>query len=166
MILCLWHNYSCQNGLVTSNMAPARLHVTSVAMYPALFLFNLSELFKRQIFEGKSSVSPHFLHRYQDNNKAGMLFRGKLSLETLVIYYFFIFWPKKLFELCNSDQNNIGFSQTSAYIFFIFCGLNFKKIKQKEILHYEKHSSLSNRFGKRTMFFVFSFFYFLCKFRI
>ena len=50
--------------------------------------------------------------------------------------------------------------------FFIFCGLNSKKVIQKEILHFEKHSSLCNRFGKRTMFFVFLFFYFLCKFRI
>ena len=30
---------SCPNGLVTSNMAPAHPHATSVAVYPALFLF-------------------------------------------------------------------------------------------------------------------------------
>ena len=36
-ILFLCH-CSCPNGLVTSNMAPAHLHATSVAVYLALFL--------------------------------------------------------------------------------------------------------------------------------
>ena len=34
----LWPHCSCPNGLVTSNMAPAHPHATSVAMYPALFV--------------------------------------------------------------------------------------------------------------------------------
>ena len=38
MILFLWPHCSCPNGLVTSNMAPAHPHATSVAVYPALFL--------------------------------------------------------------------------------------------------------------------------------
>ena len=58
------------------------------------------------------------------------------------------------------------FSDFLLTLFFIFCGWNSKKAKYREILHFEKHSSLCNRFGKRTMFFVFSFFHFLCKFRI
>ena len=40
MILLLWPPCSCPNGLVTSNMAPAHPHVTSVAVYPALFSSN------------------------------------------------------------------------------------------------------------------------------
>ena len=58
------------------------------------------------------------------------------------------------------------FSEFLPTLFFIFWGLNSKKVKQGEILHFEKHSFLCNRFEKRTMFFVFSFFHFLCKFRI
>ena len=58
------------------------------------------------------------------------------------------------------------FSDFLLTLFFIFWGWNSKEAKYREILHFEKHSSLSNRFGKRTMFFVFSFFHFLCKFRI
>ena len=46
---------------------------------------------RRQIFEGKLSVSSHFLHRYQDKNIAGMLLVGELSLETLDVYHFIIF---------------------------------------------------------------------------
>ena len=41
MILLLWPPCSCPNSLVTSKMAPAHLHATSVAMYPALFSDNL-----------------------------------------------------------------------------------------------------------------------------
>ena len=37
MILFLWPHSSCPCGLVTSNMAPAHPHATSVAVYPALF---------------------------------------------------------------------------------------------------------------------------------
>ena len=36
MILYLWPRCYCPNGLVTSNVAPANPHATSVAMYPAL----------------------------------------------------------------------------------------------------------------------------------
>ena len=50
---------------------------------------------RRRIFEGKLSVSPYFLHHYQDNNKAGMLLVDKLSLKTLGVYLIIIFWPKK-----------------------------------------------------------------------
>ena len=46
---------------------------------------------RRQIFEGKLSVSPHFLHHYQDNNEAGMVLVSKLSLNTLGVYIFIIF---------------------------------------------------------------------------
>ena len=38
MILFLWPHCSCPNGLVTSNMAPAHPHATSVAVYPALLI--------------------------------------------------------------------------------------------------------------------------------
>ena len=31
------HHRCCTNGLVTSHMAPAHPHATSVAVYPALF---------------------------------------------------------------------------------------------------------------------------------
>ena len=37
MILFLWPYCQCLNGLVTSNMAPAHQHATSVSVYPALF---------------------------------------------------------------------------------------------------------------------------------
>ena len=36
--LFVWPHYSCPHGLVTSNMAPAHPHPTSVAVYLALFL--------------------------------------------------------------------------------------------------------------------------------
>ena len=59
------------------------------------------------------------------------------------------------------------FSKFLLTLFFIFCGLNSKKAIHREILHFEKHSSLRNQFGKRTMFLFFVFFFhFLCKFRI
>ena len=48
----------------------------------------------RKFFEGKWSVSPYFLHYYQDNNEAGMLSINKLSLKTLGAYVFIIFWLK------------------------------------------------------------------------
>ena len=35
----LWPHCSCSNDLVTSITAPAHLHATGVAMYPALFLY-------------------------------------------------------------------------------------------------------------------------------
>ena len=51
--------------------------------------------------------------------------------------------------------------------FFVFsCRWNSKTLKCREILHFQKHSSLRNRFWKRTMFFIFSFFHFLCNLRI
>ena len=37
MILFFWPHCYCVNGLVTSDMAPAHLHATAVAVYPALF---------------------------------------------------------------------------------------------------------------------------------
>ena len=52
------------------------------------------------------------------------------------------------------------FSKFLLSFFFIFCGLNSKKDIHREILHFEKHSSLCNRFEKRTMFFVFDIFIF------
>ena len=52
------------------------------------------------------------------------------------------------------------------HFFFFFCGWNSKTLKCSKILHFQKHSSLCNRIWKRTMFFIFSFFHFLCKFRI
>ena len=49
------------------------------------------------------------------------------------------------------------------HFFVCSCRWNSKTLKCREILHFQKHSSLHNRFWKRTMFFVFSFFHFLCK---
>ena len=46
---------------------------------------------RRRIFEGKLSVSPYFLHHYQDNNEAGMLLVDILSLKTPGVYLFIIF---------------------------------------------------------------------------
>ena len=46
---------------------------------------------RRQIFEGKLSVSPYYLHHYQDNSNLGMLLIDKLSLETLGVYISIIF---------------------------------------------------------------------------
>ena len=46
---------------------------------------------RQQIFEGKLSVSPYFLHLYQDNNKGGLLLVNKLSLKTLGVYLYIIF---------------------------------------------------------------------------
>ena len=55
----------------------------------------------------------------------------------------------------------------SCLHFFIFsCCLNSKTFKCRKILHFQKHSSLHNCFWKRTMFFIFSFFYFLCNLKI
>ena len=41
MILFFGPHCSCPNSLVTSNMAPAHPHATSVAVYPALFFILL-----------------------------------------------------------------------------------------------------------------------------
>ena len=49
-------------------------------------------LLRQQIFEGKLSVSPHFLHHYQDNFNTQILLEDKLSLKTLGVYIFNIFW--------------------------------------------------------------------------
>ena len=42
-------------------------------------------------------------------------------------------------------------------------GRNYKMAKCGDFLHFPKHSPLCNWIWKRTMFFVFSFFHFLCK---
>ena len=42
----------------------------------------------RRIFEGKLSVSPYFLHYYQDNNEAGMLLVDILSQKTPGVHLF------------------------------------------------------------------------------
>ena len=59
----------------------------------------------RQIFEGKLSVSPYFLHRYQNNNKAGMFLVDKLSLNILNVYNSIIFSPNMKFEVSISHEN-------------------------------------------------------------
>ena len=46
---------------------------------------------RRRIFEGKLSVSPYFLHHYQDDNEAGMLLIDNLSLKAPGVYLFIIF---------------------------------------------------------------------------
>ena len=50
-----------------------------------------SNRYDGEFSKGKLSVSPYFLHHYQDNNKAGMLLVDKLSLKTLGLYIFTIF---------------------------------------------------------------------------
>ena len=62
-------------------------------------------LVRREIYEGKWSVSQYFLHHYQDNNEAGMLLVDKLSLRILGAYIFIIFWLKMQFEPCDSHEN-------------------------------------------------------------
>ena len=52
------------------------------------------------------------------------------------------------------------------HFFVCSCRWNSKTLKCREILHFQKHSSLRNCFWKRTMFFIFSFFHFLCNLRI
>ena len=49
-----WPHCSCPNGLVTSNMAPAYPHATSVAVYPALFDRRLVIFCRNQCFSIKS----------------------------------------------------------------------------------------------------------------
>ena len=44
----------------------------------------------RQIFEGKSSVSPYFLHYYQNNYEAGMLLVNNYFLKTQCIHFYHI----------------------------------------------------------------------------
>ena len=55
----------------------------------------------QKIYEKKWSVSPYFLHHYEDKNEAGMVFLNKLSLKTLGAYTFIVFWLKMQFELCD-----------------------------------------------------------------
>ena len=55
----------------------------------------------QKIYEEKWSVSPYFLHHYEDNNEAGIVFFIKLSLKTLSAYIFIVFWLKMQFELCD-----------------------------------------------------------------
>ena len=48
--------------------------------------------------------------------------------------------------------------------FFSFCCCqNYKTLKCREILHFQKHSRLCYQFWKAAMFFIFVFFHFLCK---
>ena len=136
-----------------------------------LLLFHYFVIYARwQIFEGKENVSSYFLHHYQDNNEAGRLLVDKLSLKTLGLYIFIIFWLKIKFELCNSHeykQENDFSVNFCLHFFFISWGRNSEKAKYRENLHFERHCSLCNWIGKKTMFFIFSFFhFFLCKFRI
>ena len=56
--------------------------------------------------------------------------------------------------------------KSSLYLFVSSCRWNSKTLKCRKILHFQKHSSLRNCFWKRTMFFIFSFFHFLCNLRI
>ena len=58
MVLFLWPHCSCPNGLLTSNMAPAHPHATSVAVYPALLFHHRSFLLLLQKkFWSRSSSS-------------------------------------------------------------------------------------------------------------
>ena len=56
--------------------------------------------------------------------------------------------------------------KSCLHFLVIFCRWNSKTPRCKRILHIQKLSSLRNQFWKRTMFFVFSFFHFLCNLRI
>ena len=74
-----------------------RVHLSS-RLKPWYYLghkYTDSGCIRRQIFEGKLSVSPYFLHHFLDNNGARMLLKDKLSLKTLGVYIFIIFWPQK-----------------------------------------------------------------------
>ena len=51
----------------------------------------MCESIGRQIFIGKLSVSPYFLHHYENINEAGILLPDKLSLKTVGVYLFSIF---------------------------------------------------------------------------
>ena len=46
---------------------------------------------RRQIFEGKLSVLPYFLHHFLDNNGATVILKDKLYLKTLGVYISIIF---------------------------------------------------------------------------
>ena len=73
-------------------------------------------------------------------------------------FYYAIFMKK---------DKKIKFFMKSCWHFFVFsCRWNSKTLKCGGILHFRKHSSLCNCFWKRTMFFIFSFFHFLCNLRI
>ena len=50
-VFIFWPHCSCPNGLATSNMAPAHPHATSVAVYPALFLPEVSLNQRKVIFD-------------------------------------------------------------------------------------------------------------------
>ena len=51
----------------------------------------LTDSLRRQIFEGKLSVSPYFLHHFLDINGAIMILKDKLSLKTLGVFISIIF---------------------------------------------------------------------------
>ena len=52
MIFMFGSHRSCPNGLVTSNMAPAHSHATSVAVYPALLEQVFGQIFRTSIWAG------------------------------------------------------------------------------------------------------------------
>ena len=85
-------------------------------------------LTRQKIYEEKWSVSPYFLHHYEDNNEAGMDFLDKLSLKTHGAYIFIVSWLKMQFELSDYHENkheNDVFWWISAYTFFHFLRSKF-----------------------------------------
>ena len=60
----------------------------------------LKKCVRRQIFEGKSSVSPYLLHQYQENNGTQMFFRRQIvSRDTWYIYLFHILTSKVILTM-------------------------------------------------------------------
>ena len=93
MILFIWPHCSCPNGLVTSNMAPAQPHATSVTVYPALFL---SWLLKK-----RKQLVKRFIHA------------------SIPLFLFFVsWWKKKLVRSINSS-----FTAQLLSVVFFFHGL-------------------------------------------
>ena len=88
MIFIFGPHCSCPNGPVTSNMVPVHPHATSVAVYPALFLFNAEKKTRfviSLVFEGfcdfyASSKSPPPLSNSSCGSKTEK--KGKLSNST------------------------------------------------------------------------------------
>ena len=105
----------------------------------------------------ENSVSSFLLHHFLDNNAAKMLLLDKLSLKTLDVYTFIIFWPQIMstIQFTWKKARKSRFLTKSFFQFFVIsCCWNSKTLKCKEILYFQKHSSLRNWFWRRTLFFV------------
>ena len=123
MILFLWPHCSCLNGLVTSNMAPAHPHATSVAVYPALLTIP-STLFKPFLLTCQVTVHWLLLCKLSTTNTSSI--NTKLDV-------FDHFWLRARLSVTRYVIMSVQLSQRPLHLAFLslsdqFCVFSYSNI--------------------------------------